>query len=225
MAGEPEVRSALANTYLHGEGIEIGALQKPLPVPEDALVRYVDRLTLEQARAEYPELGDVPLVRPDIVTEAETLAGLPNESYDFVIANHVLEHMKNPLGALENWLRVLRRDGRLYVAVPDHINPIDRFRPVTPLEHMIEDYSGNTDHNHHYRECAESAFHDKPEVLAYLPEHYRSRNYAIHFHVFDSGSFATLLSWACQRFGAAVEELRDNHENHDEHIGIVRKLR
>jgi predicted SAM-dependent methyltransferase len=221
MVSETEARSVLANEYLRGEGIEIGALQKPLAVPDAARVRYVDRLTLEQAHAEYPELGDAPLVRPDIIADAETLAGLLNESYDFVIANHVLEHMKNPLGALENWIRVLRLRGRLYVAVPDHTNPLDKYRPVTSMEHIIQDYEGNTDHDQHYRESAESAFRDRPEVWSYMPDFYKSRDYAIHFHVFDGFSFARLLGWSCCRFSVIVEAL---HHTPEEHIAIVTRL-
>ena len=38
----------------------------------------------------------------DVVDDAQTLATFPDESVDFVIANHVLEHLEDPIGALEN---------------------------------------------------------------------------------------------------------------------------
>jgi hypothetical protein len=40
----PDPRTLLALRYLHGDGIEIGALHGKLPVSIDARVRYVDVL-------------------------------------------------------------------------------------------------------------------------------------------------------------------------------------
>ena len=52
-----EVRRArmrLARRFLHGEGLEIGALHLPLPVPRGARVRYVDRMDRDALVREYP---------------------------------------------------------------------------------------------------------------------------------------------------------------------------
>ena len=48
--------------WLHGNGIEIGALHRPLKVPRTAHVTYVDRLPQEVLRAHYSDLNfdDVP---------------------------------------------------------------------------------------------------------------------------------------------------------------------
>ena len=48
----PEKRRRLTK-WLHGEGIEIGALHNPLEVPAGARVTYVDHLPVERLR----ELG------------------------------------------------------------------------------------------------------------------------------------------------------------------------
>lgn len=216
------VRSALAGKYLAGDGLEIGALQKPLEVPPAARVRYVDRLTLEEARKEYPELDGAPLVTPDIIADAETLNGVPNDSADFFVANHVLEHLPNPLLALENWLRVLRPGGVLYVAVPDRANPLDRHRPVTPFSHLLESYAGLKCGDPHYTEYVRSAFADRPEVWEYMPLLLRSRNYAIHFHTFDMASFSEAIRWVT-RSGAVTRELCTADDPEVEHVAIVSK--
>ncbi len=38
------IRDLVARLYIAGEGLEIGALNGPLPLPEGVHVRYVDRL-------------------------------------------------------------------------------------------------------------------------------------------------------------------------------------
>jgi SAM-dependent methyltransferase len=216
-------RTVLAGRYLTGDGLEIGALQKPLEVPSSARVRYVDRLTLEEARQEYPELDGAELVKPDIIADAGTLGGVPDNSADFIVANHVLEHLPNPLRALENWLRVLRKGAPLYVAVPDHSNPLDRHRPITPFEHLLDSYGGVDCREPHYDEYVRSAFAERPEVWSYMPAHFRERNYAIHFHTFDAPSFAEAVGWLGPR-RADVRELCTSDDPELEHIAIVVKL-
>jgi SAM-dependent methyltransferase len=133
-------RRRIAKRYLSGEGIEIGALHNPLPVPRSARVRYVDRLPVSELRAQYPELEQEPLVQVDILDDGERLAMIADSSIDFVIANHFLEHTQDPVGTLLNAFRVLRPEGILYLAVPDKRHTFDRDRAVTPLGHVLRDF-------------------------------------------------------------------------------------
>src|SRR5438309_632310 len=55
-------RDAIAAIFLRGDGIEIGALHQPLPVPASARVKYVDRMTVADLRRQYEELAAEPLV-------------------------------------------------------------------------------------------------------------------------------------------------------------------
>src|SRR5262249_45425936 len=103
--------------YLNGSGIEIGALHNPMDVdPKRATVRYVDRMPLDEQRRHYPELGGYTLVHPNIIASADALPMLADGSQDFVIANHLLEHLPDPIGALKEWYRVLRAGGTLFLA-------------------------------------------------------------------------------------------------------------
>ena len=133
-------RDYLAIKYLRGSGIEIGALGSPLPVPYGAQVKYVDRLSVKDLRSEYPQLKNSAFVEVDIIDDGQTLTKVPSDSCDFVIANHFLEHCENPLGALVTFLRVLKRKGVLYMAVPDKRCTFDEGRPVTALQHIVKDY-------------------------------------------------------------------------------------
>jgi SAM-dependent methyltransferase len=42
-----------------------------------------------------------------------------HESFDLVILNHVLEHIKNPLGLLANIKKILNPHGRILIVVPN----------------------------------------------------------------------------------------------------------
>ncbi|HUK11188.1 MAG TPA: class I SAM-dependent methyltransferase [Stellaceae bacterium] len=46
------------------------------------------------------------------------------ESFDLITAHHVLEHFRDPIGALSRFRSWLKPDGRLYISVPDSPNPM-----------------------------------------------------------------------------------------------------
>ncbi|MBW8051172.1 MAG: methyltransferase domain-containing protein [Cytophagales bacterium] len=134
-------RESIANLYLTGNGIEIGALHLPLKVPPSASVKYVDILPKSELEKHYPELlKDYELVEVDIVDDGEYLIKIQNSSLNFVIACHFLEHCQNPIAAVENFLRVLKPGGILYLAVPDKRYTFDKDRPITSFEHLLKDY-------------------------------------------------------------------------------------
>lgn len=60
-----------------------------------------------------------------------SLNKLPFEdgSFDCLVSRHSLEHMLDPMATLQEWLRVLKPGGRMYIILPDHefINTIDPF--------------------------------------------------------------------------------------------------
>jgi SAM-dependent methyltransferase len=132
-------RRSLIRSYIKGRGIEIGALHRPLRVSTQAKVTYVDRLWVPGLQQQHPELASYELAKVGVVDDIERLTRFPDESQDFVIANHLLENCQNPIGALLNFLRVLKRGGVLYLAVQDDRYTINGTRPVTSLEHMLQD--------------------------------------------------------------------------------------
>ncbi len=217
-------RRRIANRYLRGEGLEIGALHRPLPAPPQARVRYVDRMDVAGLREHYPDLASE-LVAVDVVDDGETLASQPDESADFVIANHFIEHTEDPLGTLANHLRVLRRDGILYLAVPDRRRTFDVERPPTPLEHLIRDHEqGPADSRAgHQEEWARLVEHVQDDAVPARVAQLERDDYSIHFHVWAPDEFYELLEHArfIEGLPFSVEALRSNHR---EFIAILRKV-
>ena len=133
-------RRNIAASWLTGHGLEIGALHNPLRVPRCAHVTYVDRMSRADLIREFPELARRPIVDAKIIDKAETLATVSDESQDFLIANHLIEHVENPIAAIETFLRVLRPGGILYLAIPDMRSTFDVTRAETSFAHLLRDY-------------------------------------------------------------------------------------
>jgi len=190
-------RRAYFASKLRGRGLELGALHRPMVKHGGMNVDYVDRLTLDEQRRHYPELSAVALVSPDIIDDAETLARVEDGEYDFLIAAHVIEHMRDPLKALRNWFRVLRRDGLLYLVVPDKRYTFDRNRPRTTLDHLVQDFrdpSEDRDRQHYLEYATLVDGHSGADAIAHAAG-LRDRGYSIHFHVFEPADIVALLEW------------------------------
>jgi SAM-dependent methyltransferase len=212
--------------WLAGDGIEIGALCRPLEVPTNARLRYVDRMPVSDLRHHYPELADLRLVPVDIIGGAEDLSVLPDDSVDFVIANHLYEHVEYPIRALQSFLRVLRPGGVLYLALPDGRAGIDRDRELTTVEHLLEEHRNGADRNReaHYRDWCANA--EKREDVDGGVRTLMDMDYAIHFHVWRSDTFLDYLSAVRREIGLEFEVLSfaaPEYPGDDEFIVILGK--
>jgi predicted SAM-dependent methyltransferase len=220
-----DCRWELAERYLHGSGLEIGALHSPLPLPPDATVRYLDRMDCAGLRGHYPELAAKPLVEVDIVDDGETLSSQPDSSVDFVVANHFIEHTQDPLGTLANHLRVLRPGGIHYLAVPHRRRTFDADRPPTSLEHIVRDHREGPGWSRpiHQEEWARLVDKAPAAEVAARVQELEESDYSIHFHVWAPREFRALLEYAHGELQLpfAIETLRPNGY---EFIAILRRV-
>jgi SAM-dependent methyltransferase len=131
------MRVFLANKYLAGKGIEIGPAEHPLPAPHWVEVTYVDEISTEDLTALYPYLKGHNLVHIDVVDDGQALKKFKDNSQSFIIANHFLEHVIDPIKTLRNFYRVLKKDGIIYMAIPDKRFTFDKLRPITPLKRLV----------------------------------------------------------------------------------------
>lgn len=205
-----------AARWLTGKGIEIGALHNPLPVPPTADVQYVDRMRSEDLRRHYPELANETLAPVSIIGDAHDLSAIPDGSLDFVIANHLVEHLDNPIRGLKEMVRVLRPGGILYIALPEPRVSFDRFRELTPVAHIVDEYRRGPDSNRedHFRDWVynvEAHVDGMPRLgdngKADRVRELMDLDYSIHFHVWRPDTFLEFLVAACREGNLTLEPL------------------
>jgi SAM-dependent methyltransferase len=179
------VRRDLAARFLRGSGVEIGALQRRLDVPDHCSVTYVDRMPLADLLVHYAELRDQPLQKPDLIDDGETLGKVGTGTLDFVIANHFLEHCENPIQTIVNFARVLKDDGILYMAVPDKRYTFDLDRSATPYTILSETFRLGRRCNREelYVEWATCVARAPRSEVSTLACKLMTENYSIHFNV------------------------------------------
>ena len=126
------------------------------------------------------------------ICDAVEIDKIKSENYDFVLSCNNLEHIANPLLALNKWLRILKPNGLLLLVLPNKESNFDHNRKTTSFEHILEDYKNNITEKDltHIEEILE--LHDistTPEVGDF--ENFKKRSLAnfenrcLHHHVFD----------------------------------------
>jgi len=88
--------------YFVGDGVDIGGAPDPLTL-------YAQF---------FPRMGKVRIW--DLADgDAQLMASVADDSFDFVHSSHCLEHLVDPAVGLHNWFRILKPGGHLVVIVPD----------------------------------------------------------------------------------------------------------
>lgn len=146
------------------KGLEIGgASHNPFGV--DALnvapLEGFDFYAAEQRR-----MGEAPL--PIDIAGSAAEIPVDDDSQDFILSSHVVEHLPDPIRAFREWKRVVRAGGYIVMVVPHPTAlPSDRGRPLTTYEDL------------------RAAFDEK---RAYAPEQDR------HLWVFSADSLKAIIA-------------------------------
>ena len=215
---------------LHGDGIEIGALHEPAPLPPACCVRYIDALTREEAIALFPEIDHARLVTPEVICNLDR-DRLPStdDSLDFVVLSHVIEHVANPVRVIGEVFRVLRPGGRALIAAPDKRYTFDRTREITPVAALLDDFRQKRTEvpDERYLDFLRGAgahvFDEPPE---HLPGHIaRARSRREHCSVWDSAAFREFLAAALKATHTHATALREHlgDETQLEYCGVWEK--
>ncbi|HUB93404.1 MAG TPA: class I SAM-dependent methyltransferase [Verrucomicrobiae bacterium] len=221
-----EKRSLISYAFLQGNGIEIGALHMPLPLPPDATVQYVDYLSVEGLRKHYPELRDLPLVDVAIVDNGERLTKVKNGSLDFIVANHFLEHCQDPIGTLVTFYKKLRSQGVIYMCIPNKVYTFDMDRPVTTYEHLLQEHKQYPSKQLYLEHCREIAKHtEQLKTEAEIEKCIQclvDTKYSIHYHVWNQAALGDFFYRLATDFSLNLN-LDAMIKNQHEIICVLRK--
>jgi SAM-dependent methyltransferase len=199
-----------AAPFLEGAGVELGAFDSPCPVSPGARVTYCDLRDVDSSKEVFPETRTLELVEPSVLVDVDRqgLAMFSDGSQDFAIANHVLEHLANPLKCIHELLRIVRPGGHVVLSVPDHRYTVDRGRAVTSFDHVLGEYEAGVtevDPVHFVDTLALT----RPDVLArgvdaIVEELAILKSRREHAHVWDSETFRALVLSSAERFGRTL---------------------
>jgi SAM-dependent methyltransferase len=128
--------SKLAHKYLDGlEGLEIGGSAHN---PFGLRTKNMDCDGSSDTVFKQEEIKLCGEALPvDIVASGDDLP-ITDASYDFVVSSHVLEHFPDPIRALREWYRVIRKGGYIFMIIPHKERTFDRDRERTTLSELIE---------------------------------------------------------------------------------------
>ncbi len=183
---------------LSGRGLEIGAMHQPSKVPAHCSVEYLDVASAEVLGASFRELDGQEITRPHYLGDIgrRSVLDITNRTFSFIIMNHVLEHVANPVQVIENVWEAIEENGCLVLSVPDKHFSFDRSRPLTSYEHLLAHYFLEVTEacDDHY---ADFLAHVHPEVLtsknAFLDALRSVRERREHVHVWTSTSIREQL--------------------------------
>jgi methyltransferase family protein len=200
------VREAMA-AKLTGQGMEFGAGPCPFPLPLHCQVAYADRLSkadFEIQYAGYTSSPETPMdpVEPDFIMDLQDLSGIPDQSLDFVVASHVIEHTPNPLLAFDQVYSKLRCEGRFLLVVPDKRRTFDRLRELTSLQHLVLDYRKPSRKRDilHYLEVYSLSFPVRFDKLERTADCACASNTDIHYHTSIYESFMETVEYSRRAF-------------------------
>jgi SAM-dependent methyltransferase len=129
--------SPLATKYLENlHGIEIGAsTQNSFYLKRSINVDFSDEQGgLWQDKNCQPATVNIVAFGDDLPFKDNTL--------DYVLSSHVIEHFFDPVKALREWHRVIKPGGYIFIIAPHKDRTFDRFREVTPLAELIDRSTG-----------------------------------------------------------------------------------
>jgi SAM-dependent methyltransferase len=208
------------------KGLELGPLANPVVRREMGDVRYLDHIDTDALRARYASHDgfDVEAIVPiDYVSHTGSIHDVVGEDapFDYVIASHVIEHVPDPVGWLGDVRSVLRDDGVLSLAIPDHRRCFDALRsptvtadivhahltkPTSPSPRQVFDHYSSAVAWHGFISWEEEPpfaelvpVHSEAEAFERATEAATSGDYHdVHCWVFTPSSFARLFA-ALQR--------------------------
>jgi len=220
-------RRTLARVYLTGRGIEVGAGTRPWPLPPGTTCYYGDTRNREELATYFLQEGS----SFEGIIDAQTFAGIPDRSADFVLSAHVLEHLVDPIGGIAAMIRVARPGGIVMFAVPDKRYTWDNPRPITTLDHLISDYRSGGDDTR-FAACLEHIRYLHPQWADPIPENEHEAHavrlskgrggahFDTHYHTWTTCSFCEMIEWIAQEFPAAIEHIEIVL---NENIAVLRK--
>ncbi|BAZ07218.1 class I SAM-dependent methyltransferase [Calothrix sp. NIES-3974] len=206
------------------QGLEIGACDLPTVPVEIGNCEFADSRSSE----ELINLWNLPpetVVPVKYVLAKDTPIYLQIEKkFDYVVLCHVIEHIPNVIGYIQDLQNLLKPGGVLVIACPDKRRTPDTPTPSTTVEHLIQDYYENCqypslEHILHFgkawsEEVKQKSIKSAHSLYEWGRQHLESGNADIHCHVWTDEEFFQQIEYLVD--GKILDGLKiiDKLENH-----------
>lgn len=206
----------IISSELSGQGIEFGAAASPFPVPIDCHVQYADILPEDLLTERLYPGQSAEFVHTSIIASLENMKVIEDSSLDFIIACHVIEHVHNPLLALEQAWYKLKTRGTLLLVVPHKDFTFDKNRELTSLDHIILDYKHpniERDILHYLEFYSKSYVTPIENIYEVIIDNIKNKDGYIHYHTWNESTFndmlqhfnSSILPWASIKLTPKIE--------------------
>ena len=126
---------------LAGNGLEIGPLGYPTVSKSEANISYLDLKSRDQLVRESSPNDEVDRIpETDYLVASNDYGQYVADKFDYIIANHVLEHIPDLIRWLVTVSAMLKPNGVLFIALPDKKYTFDKYRQTSRLSHILNDY-------------------------------------------------------------------------------------
>ena len=216
---------------LTGSGLEIGAFHQPATIPAHCTIEYCDAHSKEDVIQYFSELDINALVDVNYICDLDKqgLSLFEAERFDFVILNHVIEHVANTIKVVAELFRITKRDGYVIISAPDKHFMFDRKRALTSFAHLKEEYDNQVTFvtDEHYLDFLRGVH---PEVFNLSAEEIQERvnnvrNRREHAHVWDSQTFSDFMQKTLEllELNATCEFVTFGETNQMEYFSVWKK--
>lgn len=131
--------SKLAHEYCIGHGLEIGpSTHNPFNLSDCLMLVCPERLEFWQT-SEIKTCGEA--TNADLYGYADSIP-IEDNSLDYILSSHVIEHVPNPIKAFFEWDKKLKSGGIIFMIFPKYYaDPKDITRPISSLQSFIDQYN------------------------------------------------------------------------------------
>ncbi len=178
-------------------GLEIGASDLPTVTLSGAKCFHAN----SRSKSEMVALWKL---EPDAVPDIDYIVprnGLLSQSitdrrFDYIILAHVIEHIADPIGYIQDLAKLLNDNGVIMMAIPDKRRTFDQSRELTRIEHLLNDYYErptypSLEHVMEYAPCVIDELRGKgvTDVYRWAKQNHESGTADVHCHVWTDEHF------------------------------------
>ena len=217
--------------YLTGVGMEVGPGENPIATSKNTvfLEKFVNNYDLLFPKANKKKFID---------GTAEDIPATEN-SFDFIVSAHCLEHCIDPIKVLKEFKRVLKPNGTMVLILPHCERTFDKGRRISSLSSHIDDHKNKVSRENYLETKGKyyDVFEDFLQIATKWPRHTwissaknndGSWNKAkildegiIHYHVWTQNELLDLLKY----IGCSISLVMDVMPGRKDSFIIVAKVK